>query len=159
MTKFLFRNYISKNVCFLIVQYVSSSGCLPPGDVLSQSLYVLPSPPMCLKEKKKNMVMLVGIKLKLKYERNICNKINEVRKCLAVVENMVMLVGIKLKLKYERNICNKINEVRKCLAMVENMVMLHFLKSLTFTASAITSKNCCLKNVVSSLSKISNVYS
>jgi hypothetical protein len=126
MTKFLFRNYISKNVCFLIVQYVSSSGCLPPGDVLSQSLYVLPSPPMCLKEKKKNMVMLVGIKLKLKYERNICNKINEVRKCLAVVENMVML---------------------------------HFLKSLTFTASAITSKNCCLKNVVSSLSQISNVYS
>jgi hypothetical protein len=100
MTKFLFRNYISKNVCFLIVQYVSSSGCLPPGDVLSQSLYVLPSPPMCLKEKKKNMVMLVGIKLKLKYEINICNKINEVRKCLAVVENMVMLVGIKLKLKY-----------------------------------------------------------
>jgi hypothetical protein len=159
MTKFLFRNYISKNVCFLIVQYVSSSGCLPPGDVLSQSLYVLPSPPMCLKEKKKNMVMLVGIKLKLKYERNICNKINEVRKCLAVVENMVMLVGIKLKLKYERNICNKINEVRKCLAVVENMVMLHFLKSLTFTASAITSKNCCLKNVVSSLSQISNVYS
>ena len=126
MTKFLFRNYISKNVCFLIVQYVSSSGCLPPGDVLSQSLYVLPSPPMCLKEKKKNMVMLVGIKLKLKYEINICNKINEVRKCLAVVENMVML---------------------------------HFLKSLTFTASAITSKNCCLKNVVSSLSQISNVYS
>ena len=108
---------------FLIVQYVSSSGCLPPGDVLSQSLYVLPSPPMCLKEKKKNMVMLVGIKLKLKYEINICNKINEVRKCLAVVENMVMLVGIKLKLKYERNICNKINEVRKCLAVVENMVM------------------------------------
>jgi hypothetical protein len=159
MTKFLFRNYISKNVCFLIVQYVSSSGCLPPGDVLSQSLYVLPSPPMCLKEKKKNMVMLVGIKLKLKYEINICNKINEVRKCLAVVENMVMLVGIKLKLKYERNICNKINEVRKCLAVVENMVMLHFLKSLTFTASAITSKNCCLKNVVSSLSQISNVYS
>jgi hypothetical protein len=159
MTKFLFRNYISKNVCFLIVQYVSSSGCLPPGDVLSQSLYVLPSPPMCLKEKKKNMVMLVGIKLKLKYEINICNKINEVRKCLAVVENMVMLVGIKLKLKYERNICNKINEVRKCLAVVENMVMLHFLKSLTFTASAITSKNCCLKNDVSSLSKISNVYS
>ena len=127
LTKFLFRNYISKNVCFLIVQYVSSSGCLPPGDVLSQSLYVLPSPPMCLKEKKKNMVMLVGIKLKLKYERNICNKINEVRKCLAVVENMVML---------------------------------HFLKSLTFTASAITSKNCCLKNVVSSLSKnYNNVYS
>ena len=127
MTKFLFRNYISKNVCFLIVQYVSSSRCLPPGDVLSQSLYVLPSPPMCLKEKKKNMVMLVGIKLKLKYERNICNKINEVRKCLAVVENMVML---------------------------------HFLKSLTFTASAITSKNCCLKNVVSSLSKnYNNVYS
>ena len=126
MTKFLFRNYISKNVCFLIVQYVSSSRCLPPGDVLSQSLYVLPSPPMCLKEKKKNMVMLVGIKLKLKYEINICNKINEVRKCLAVVENMVML---------------------------------HFLKSLTFTACAITSKNCCLKNVVSSLSKISNVYS
>ena len=83
MTKFLFRNYISKNVCFLIVQYVSSSGCLPPGDVLSQSLYVLPSPPMCLKVKKKYMVMLVGIKLKLKYERNICNKINEVRKCLA----------------------------------------------------------------------------
>jgi hypothetical protein len=40
------------------------------------------------------MVMLVGIKLKLKYERNICNKINEVRECLAVVENMVMLVGI-----------------------------------------------------------------
>jgi hypothetical protein len=40
------------------------------------------------------MVMLVGIKLKLKYERNICNKINEVRKCLAVVENMVILVGI-----------------------------------------------------------------
>ena len=94
LTKFLFRNYISKNVCFLIVQYVSSSGCLPPGDVLSQSLYVLPSPPMCLKEKKKNMVMLVGIKLKLKYERNICNKINEVRKCLAMVENMVILVGI-----------------------------------------------------------------
>jgi hypothetical protein len=103
---------------------VSSSGCLPPGDVLSQSLYVLPSPPMCLKVKKKYMVMLVGIKLKLKYERNICNKINEVRKCLAVVENIVMLVGIKLKLKYERNICNKINEVRKCLAVVENMVML-----------------------------------
>jgi hypothetical protein len=49
---------------------------------------------MCLKEKKKNMVMLVGIKLKLKYERNICNKINEVRECLAVVENMVILVGI-----------------------------------------------------------------
>jgi hypothetical protein len=41
-----------------------------------------------------NLVMLVGIKLKLKYERNICNKINEVRKCLAVVENMVILVGI-----------------------------------------------------------------
>jgi hypothetical protein len=40
------------------------------------------------------IVMLVGIKLKLKYERNICNKINEVRKCLAVVENMVILVGI-----------------------------------------------------------------
>ena len=100
MTKFLFRNYISKNVCFLIVQYVYSSRCLPPGDILSQSLYVLPSPPMCLKEKKKNMVMLVGIKLKLKYERNICNKINEVRKCLAMVENMVILVGIKLKLKY-----------------------------------------------------------
>ena len=40
------------------------------------------------------MVMLVGIKLKLKYERNICNKINEVRECLAVVENMVILVGI-----------------------------------------------------------------
>jgi hypothetical protein len=40
------------------------------------------------------MVILVGIKLKLKYERNICNKINEVRKCLAVVENMVILVGI-----------------------------------------------------------------
>ena len=40
------------------------------------------------------MVMLVGIKLKLKYERNICNKINEVRKCLAMVENMVILVGI-----------------------------------------------------------------
>ena len=34
---------------------------------------------MSLKEKKKNMVMLVGIKLKLKYERNICNKINEVK--------------------------------------------------------------------------------
>ena len=81
------------------------------------------------------------------------------RKCLAMVENMVILVGIKLKLKYERNICNKINEVRKCLAVVENMVMLHFLKYLTFTASAITSKHCCLKNVVSSLSKISNVYS
>jgi hypothetical protein len=64
------------------------------------------------------MVMLVGIKLKLKYERNICNKINEVRECLALVENMVMLVSIKLKLKYERNICNKINEVRKCLANI-----------------------------------------
>ena len=31
-----------------------------------------------------------------------------------------------------------------------------FNHSLTFTANAITSKNCCLKNIVSSLSKISN---
>jgi hypothetical protein len=37
---------------------VSSSRCLPPGDVLSQSLYVLPSPPMCLKEKKKKLVQI-----------------------------------------------------------------------------------------------------
>ena len=33
-----------------------------------------------------NMVILAGIEVKLKYERNICNKINKVRKCLAVVE-------------------------------------------------------------------------
>ena len=45
--------------------------------------------------------------------------------------------------------------------VVLKILFFHFLKSqiiITFTASAMTSKNCCLKNIVSSLSKINITF-